>query len=122
MTEISQLIGISRVKLYHILSGIIDDCQSYYKRLTEINSMVEVIKKYNIKNLNKYIHRRTKNNPSLFNVIKKNKIDQLNKVMESLQLLVDKETETRLKSKGFGENLRTLSDVVSEYSVVVNED
>lgn len=125
MTNFASLLGINRSTAYSYLEFSKCSNQSAKKNLEKLVEIAELFDKANIERLDSFMYREIINSKTLFEIIQDN-IDSpsidLDKVISIVKEIADKEVATRKKDRGNNKPLRSLEQVLNEYSTTISYD
>ena len=127
IADIAYLLNISKDDAYYCL----DDKNISKSILISLNKLVEIadiFDKEKIDRLDKFLDRPLTNSPLLIeflkDVVDKGFIEKkkIRKIVSLIKAISEKEKENRAKPKGSGKNLRSLEDVMGDFSSVYIEE
>jgi hypothetical protein len=125
MTDFASLLGINRSTTYSYLEFSKCYNLSAKKNLEKLVEIAELFDKANIKRLDSFMHREIINSKTLFEIIQDNicsPIIDLDKVILIVKEIADKEVATRKRDRCNNKPLRSLEQVLNEYSTPISYD
>jgi DNA-binding transcriptional regulator YiaG len=118
MSDLASILGVTRPTVYAWLEGQEPKAEAVI-RVQQLSHTADKIKQANIARLDKLMHRPILNGRSLLDMLKAD--ENPSEALAKLKAIADKEAQTRRELKGSGKNLRSLDDVLSEFSIATDE-
>jgi DNA-binding transcriptional regulator YiaG len=118
MSDLASVLGVTRPTAYAWLEGQEPKAEALMN-IQRLSHVADEINRANIIRLDKLVHRPILNGRSLFDILKTDEDPVA--ALATLKVIADKEAQTRCEPKGAGKHLRSLDDVLSEFSVAVEE-
>lgn len=118
MSDLASVLGVTRPTVYAWLAGQ-EPKEEATIRIQQLSRTADKFNEANIIRLDKLVHRPILDGRSLLDILKANE-DPI-AVLPALKAIANKEAKTRYESKGSSKHLRSLDDVLSEFSVSIHE-
>jgi transcriptional regulator with XRE-family HTH domain len=118
MSDLASVLGVTRPTAYAWLEGQEPKTEAV-THIQRLSRVADEINRANIIRLDKLVHRPILNGRSLLDILKTDEDPVA--ALTILKAVADKEERTRRETKGSGKNLRSLDDVLSEFSVAIDE-
>jgi DNA-binding transcriptional regulator YiaG len=118
MSDLASLLGVTRPTAYAWIEGQEPKIESV-RQIEQLSRMADEINRANITRIDKLVHRPISDGRSLIDLLRTGQ--NLTDCLATLKLISKKEAKTRQESKGSGRNLRSLDDVLDEFSIVVED-
>jgi transcriptional regulator with XRE-family HTH domain len=118
MSDLASVLGVTRPTAYAWIEGQEPKTESV-RKIEQLSRIADEINRANIIRLDKLVHRQLSDGRSLIDLLRTG--EDLTDCLTTLKLISKKEAKTRQESKGSGQNLRSLDDVLDEFSIVVEE-
>ncbi len=114
MSDLASVLGVTRPTVYAWLEGQQPKSEAV-RRIQKLSRAADKFNQANIIRLDKLIHRPILSGRSLLDILKTD--EDLVVAIGILKEIADKEAHTRREPKGSGQSLRSLEDVLGEFSV-----
>jgi transcriptional regulator with XRE-family HTH domain len=118
MSDLASILGVTRPTVYNWLAGQEPKAEAII-RVEKLSRIADEFGRANIIRLDKLMNRPILNGRSLLDIFKTDE-DPLT-ALATLKAIADKEAQTRSEHKGSGKYLRSLDDVLGEFSITTAE-
>jgi transcriptional regulator with XRE-family HTH domain len=118
MSDLAAMLGVTRPTVYAWIEGQ-EPKPEAVGRIQQLSRAADKFKPANIPRLDKLVHRPVLNGRSLLDMLKTD--EDSSEAVALIKEIAEKEAQTRRESKGSGRHLRSLDDVIGDFSVAVNE-
>jgi DNA-binding transcriptional regulator YiaG len=118
MSDLASILGVTRPTVYAWLSGQEPKGEAVIL-IQRLSHAADKFNQANITRLDRLVHRPILNGRSLLDILKSNEDPAA--ALADLKVIADKEAQTRREPKGGGKHLRSLDDVLGEFSVAIYE-
>jgi DNA-binding transcriptional regulator YiaG len=118
MSDLASILGVTRPTVYAWLSGQEPKGEAVIL-IQRLSHAADKFNQANITRLDRLVYRPILNGRSLLDILKSNEDPAA--ALADLKVIADKEAQTRREPKGGGKHLRSLDDVLGEFSVAIYE-
>jgi transcriptional regulator with XRE-family HTH domain len=118
MSDLAVVLGVTRPTAYAWLKGD-EPKPEAVTRIQQLSRAADQFNEAKIPRLDKLVHRPVLNGRSLLDILKAD--EDPSECVTLLKEIAEKEAQTRREPKGSGKHLRSLDDVIGDFSVAVDE-
>lgn len=118
MSDLASVLEVTRPTVYAWLAGQEPKGEAVI-RIQQLSHAADKFNQANIIRLDKLVHRPILNGRSLLDILKTDEDPVA--ALGTLKVIADKEAQTRREPKGAGKHVRSLDDVLGEFSVAIAE-
>jgi transcriptional regulator with XRE-family HTH domain len=118
MSGLATVLGVTRPTVYAWLKGDEPKPEAVV-RIQKLSHTADKFHQANIPRLDKLVHRPIINGRSLVDIFRAD--EDASGAVALLKEIAEKEAQARLKPKGFGKPLRSLDDVIGDFSAAIDQ-